>query len=748
MAKFRLRTKFLLSLLAISAGLTSATLLVVRYRLEKQVRNSISENLRNSVSNYQGFERLREAMLVQSARLIADLPLVRALMTSKDQATVQDGSAHVWQLSGSDLLLLVDGEGKVLGFHSKEQAANQQRLLGSLQFSLAKGDAWDWWFDGKHLYQVWIQPIYFGKQSQESLLGFLAIGDEIEDSQVRDLGNVTSSEIVFVYGREIAASTLSADQNGVLEQKIRAGDDLSGSEQEIRLGSERYLANTVRLSSSAGAFVTLSVLKSFDRATAFLRQLNGVLLVMGLVCIAAASLLAVFVAHTITKPLASLVAGVRALEKGDSTYPLSATGSDEIHEVTKAFVRMRSTLQKSKDEQEQLEQRLRQAHKMEAVGRLAGGVAHDFNNLLTIINGHSELLSDRLPGGDTGKHNLEQIRKAAGRAVAMTRQLLAFSRKQVLEPQIIDVNSVVAEMGKMLPRLIGENIEYKFDAGAKLALVKADPGQIEQVIMNLVVNSRDAMPTGGSIVVRTQNAVLDQEQALRRHPMEPGEYVLLTVEDTGHGMDEDTKAHIFEPFFTTKELGKGTGLGLATVYGVVKQSGGFIWVESTVGHGTKFEIYLPPTREKQFTSAPEKRTGAVPRGNETVLVVEDEDGVRELACEFLRTAGYSVLEAQNGAEALPLIEKEKREIHLVLCDVVMPKMGGVEFGQQLKRMRPGIKLIFMSGYTEYSAAGEAKNAPLAVLQKPFSFETLVTKVRNVLADSSPENPSALERSLR
>ena len=313
---------------------------------------------------------------------------------------------------------------------------------------------------------------------------------------------------------------------------------------------------------------------------------------------------------------------------------------------------MRASLESTQQEQKQLEERLRQAHKMEAVGRLAGGVAHDFNNLLTIIRGNSDLLKDREGSDAFHQKCVEQIQKASGRAVSMTRQLLAFSRMQVLQPRVIDLNGVVSELGKMIPRLIGEHIEYSFSPDPKLASVKADPGQIEQVILNLAANARDAMPSGGKLSVWTANVSVDEAEAAKRQPMTPGQYILLSVSDTGHGMDEATKSHIFEPFFTTKELGKGTGLGLATVYGIVKQSGGFIWVDSSPGAGTTFEIYLPQAAGKAATADPEEKNSPIPRGSETVLVVEDEAGVRELACQFLRVKGYNVLEAEGGHAAI------------------------------------------------------------------------------------------------
>jgi CheY-like chemotaxis protein len=336
---------------------------------------------------------------------------------------------------------------------------------------------------------------------------------------------------------------------------------------------------------------------------------------------------------------------------------------------------------------------------------------------------------------------VEQIQKAAGRAVSMTRQLLAFSRMQVLQPRVIELNTIVVEMGKMLPRLIGEDIEYVFFSDPKLAPVKADPGQIEQVILNLAVNARDAMPSGGSLTVRTSNIAIDEIEAGKRPPMTPGKYVLLSVTDTGHGMDEATKSHIFEPFFTTKEVGKGTGLGLATVYGIVKQSGGFIWVVSTPSEGTTFEIYLPQDSGSVSRAELDAKPTAVPDGNETIILAEDEPGVRELACQFLRVKGYTVLEAKDGHEALEVAALHPGTIHLLLSDMVMPKMNGGDLAGRLKAIRPNIKIAFMSGYSEFSRGEMGIQFPHApILQKPFSPATLVGVVREALAESNMEPP--------
>jgi len=384
-------------------------------------------------------------------------------------------------------------------------------------------------------------------------------------------------------------------------------------------------------------------------------------------------------------------------------------------------------------EQRALEQQLRQAQKMEAVGRLAGGVAHDFNNLLMVIKGHAELLLERGCADDWQLRKTEQIRKSADRAAALTQQLLAFSRMQVLQPKVIDLNAVAAEMGRMLPRLIGEDIELAIVTGPRLGRVKADPGQIEQVIMNLAVNARDAMPQGGKLLIETLNVELDEAYARRHPPLASGRYVMLAVSDTGVGMDAETQAHIFEPFFTTKEKGKGTGLGLATVYGVVKQSGGYIWLYSEPGQGTTFKIYFPRVEEAAEESRPAQTSAEPPPGWETILLAEDERDVREVAREFLGRSGYTVLEAKDGAEAIEIATRHPGPIHLLVTDMVMPGMGGRELAARLAALRPEIKVIYMSGYTEYAQTRQGEKDPSAgLLAKPFTRHTLASTVREVL----------------
>ncbi|HLH26780.1 MAG TPA: ATP-binding protein [Chloroflexota bacterium] len=389
-----------------------------------------------------------------------------------------------------------------------------------------------------------------------------------------------------------------------------------------------------------------------------------------------------------------------------------------------------------------LEAQLQQAQRLEAVGRLAGGVAHDFNNLLTVILGNSELLADRLAADDPRRSFVEEIRDAADGAAALVRQLLAFSRQQVLAPEVLDLNALLAEMRELLQRLAGERVALSIAPGAALGHVQADRSQLQQVILNLVVNARDAMPRGGTLTIETDNFEADATYTARRVPVPPGHYVMLAVGDTGHGMDAATQARIFEPFFTTKEHGKGTGLGLATVYGIVKQSGGYVWVYSEPGQGSTFKVYLPRVDAPATPPAPRAAPAVRLEGTETVLVVDDEDAVRSLVRAVLEARGYTVLVASGGDEALQVSERHPGAIDLLVTDVVMPGMDGRELVRRLRLTRPDLRVLYASGYTAHTMTRHGVLEPqMVLLQKPFTTEALARKVREAL--DAPPGPRLL-----
>ena len=400
-----------------------------------------------------------------------------------------------------------------------------------------------------------------------------------------------------------------------------------------------------------------------------------------------------------------------------------------------------------------LEEQLHQAQKMEALGQLAGSVAHDFNNLLSVIIGYSELLSANLGSEGPAGVRLETIKKAGQRAASLTSQLLAFSRRQALQPRVLNLNSLVTETQRMLQRLIGEDIEQKVLLDPVLSKTKADPGQIVQVIMNLAVNARDAMPRGGKLTIKTANTSFKDGVSFSGVAVPPGEYVLLSVSDTGTGMDEETRNRLFEPFFTTKAAGKGTGLGLATVYGVVKQSGGYVFADSEPGKGTTFKIYLPRVDlplQAPSSQATQGLPPEFPPGSETFLVVEDEPAFRDLLCEQVRSMGYQVLVASNGVEALQIAEQHKGPIRMLITDVIMPQMSGPDLAKNLTKLRGDTDVLYMSGYTDDKLSNILETDPeLTLIQKPFHIDDLVRKIQEILCrNDRHERASSVDLDLR
>jgi signal transduction histidine kinase len=722
-ANLRLRTKLLCSFSIVVAGLTCAALFVVHQTTKSHVQKDIESEAKSALLIFEVVEHQHQLALSHKADLLATV----AEMRNGDASTIEESSEDPWQSGDCNLFALADSKGKVVALQTSAKGLDVATAENMLQRTLAQHSATGWWYGAGHLYQIVVQPIYDRTEFGKTSLGSLVVGHEVDTREARDLGAISSSEVIFRYGDRGVVSTADPLKTEELAAKIKA----LPQQGRVELESEEFWANSVHLTSGVRPAVTLTVLRSYKDANAHLARLNNVLLGLGVVAVLGGGTLIFFISGAFTLPLVTLARGVRALEEGDYAYPLEAKGGDEVAQLTRAFDRMRGTLQRNEANRQQLEGQLRQAQRMEAMGRLAGGVAHDFNNLLTVIKGHSQLLLGNANASDSLTASSTQIAKAADRAASLTRQLLAFSRMQVLQPTVLQLNALVADMGKMLTRLIREDVSFSFLPGEALGRVKADAGQIEQVIVNLAVNACDAMPSGGKLSIETRNVTIEEEMARTRPPMVPGDYVLLTVTDTGQGMDAQTKARIFEPFFTTKELGKGTGLGLATVYGVVKQSGGYIWVESEPGKGAQFEIFFPRVLEAIEMSQENQKSGTPAGCNQTVLIAEDQDAVRELATEFLKSAGYMVLSARDGVEALELVMRLSIPIDLLLTDVVMPNMRGPELATQLKDLRPRMNVIFMSGYLDYDG-GETFAEGGFFLQKPFSRETLIGKVADAL----------------
>jgi len=431
---------------------------------------------------------------------------------------------------------------------------------------------------------------------------------------------------------------------------------------------------------------------------------------------------------------------VQTIRTGDQRYRTSSGRVIEVeaagHTIEYGGVQAELVVLMDVTQRRLLEDQLRQAQKMEAVGMLAGGVAHDFNNLLTIITGYSQLILNNLAAEDPNRQSAEQIMKAGERAATLTRQLLAFSRRQVLQPKVLDVNRLIGTLTSMLRRLIGEDIDLQLDLRDGLGQVNADPGQIEQVLMNLVVNARDAMPRGGTLTIETSNIDLDESYTRTHVTLKPGPYVMIAVSDTGTGMDENTKAHAFEPFFTTKAQGRGTGLGLSTVFGIVRQSGGGVDIYSALGKGTSAKVYLPRVDQPELVESPEQRAQAS-KGTETILVAEDDDMVRSLVKETLQRHGYDVLDAAGPVEAQKISDGHRGNIHLLITDVVMPKINGRDLATRLLRRRPTMKVLYMSGYTDGAVVNNGiLRKEVAFLQKPFTPAALADKVREVLEEKN------------
>jgi signal transduction histidine kinase/ActR/RegA family two-component response regulator len=709
-------------MVAVVFFLTAAVLALVQARMRTEIRANLASTLRTQTRVYADVESVRREQVQQSASFIAHQPSVKALMSTNDRVTVQDGSQWILPASHADLLILENPSGAALAVHAKSEDITSASVTPLLKAT--NGDE-DWWYISGHLYDVSLVPILAGAGEEERVLGRMALGREMRRETILSSGDFGKSAFTFERDGRVLLSSLPADVWQEFESALPRDAASSTAERVFQARGERWLASFVELPGDHP--VRLYCLQSFDQATSFLRELNRMLALLGAVAVLGGAFVTFLISRQITRPIEQLVAGTRLLKKGDFDFQIPIRGSDEVAHLGRAFKDMRDSLKKSRES-------MLRAARLEAVGRLAGGVAHDFNNLVMIIKGYSDMLMDAVPV--QSRPHLEEIKKAGDRASGLIRQLLAFSRKQILEPQVLDPNQSVRNMVKMLRVLIGEDIELVTNLSDEMLRVLMDPGQLEQVIMNLAVNARDAMPQGGKLVIETRLYRLDEPFAAANREVPPSDYALITVTDHGCGMDKETLAHIFEPFFTTKELGKGTGLGLATVDSIVQQSKGYVAVESEVGAGTTFKVYLPSIAGTASTSSAQ-RTAASVKGNGTILLVEDEPALRALAVTALKNLGYTVLEAGSGVQAIVIAKGHLHPIDVVVTDVVMPHMSGPELVEKLEETRQDFAVIFMSGYTDGLALARARiGTEVALLPKPFSTGELAAKIQEVRKKTS------------
>ncbi|MBI4456941.1 MAG: response regulator [Acidobacteria bacterium] len=720
-----LRWKTLLYSTTLLLALVAAMLFLVNYQAEQFVNNGITADLEQSRERIKSVEEQRLASLRLTAGLVASFPNLKALLAT-DVPTIRDFLVTYQQRNlSADLLIVLDSAGRVIARTDTLEPVSlpdvKVRWIGPLLAGQSATGVLD---TGNSVYHAAAMPAEAGG----TIFGFVIAGARLDNVFARVLRDFSESEVIILGNRVLGSTIPAASLPWQSDQKWKTADGTTGTKRPINIGGENYVAMTTGLDAKAKMWPLVVMLKSHDRAVEPYRRIRTGLLLLLLLATLAAIMGSAVLAHTLTAPIAKLVEGTRKVAAGNLDFRLDIDRRDEIGLLAQSFNTMIG-------ERKRLEEQFRQSQKMEAIGRLAGAVAHDFNNLLTAITGYGQMVLSRLNTDDPLHSDVAEILKAADRGSTLTRQLLTFSRRQVVVPKMLDLNFVVRDMEKLLRRLIRANIQLVTTLDPALGQVKADPGQIEQILLNLVVNAADAMPEGGKLTLETANVSTDgSSQGL--FGLGPGRYVILAVKDTGTGMNEEVRSHLFEPFFTTKEKGKGTGLGLATVYGIVQQSNGHIKVESELGRGSTFIIYLPRLDQTVETAEGRKTCNEESGGWETVLVVEDEPAPRELARRALEAKGYKVLEASSGKEAMALCAQHTGPLHLMITDIVMPEMSGPQLAEQIALLRPNTKVLFMSGYTDSVGHGKATIAS-AFLKKPFTADSLGQKVREIL-DVMPE----------
>jgi len=686
------------------------------------------------------------------ASLVTALPVFRAHMTDArlagDLATLEALADEYRTQLKADFIIIGDPAGTwtaAEGWPAGEMPA--AAIRSAIDESTAGRSARDFVPAGNHLYLVVSEPARFA----DEVLGTLTVGYALDDAIAARLAQETNCDVNIAAGGVLFASSLPKADRAALSSRIASDDLPPGGAGEprravIRVGDSEYIVGTFPLSSTESIHKGRLVLLQNWRPTAqFIDEIRRRLLATGAFILVIALAGSFAISRRMSQPLRDLARAATDIASGNWERQVPLRGSVEATMTADAFNAMTASLRHWHEEAKKRDDELRQAQKLEALGRLAGGIAHDFNNLLMAMRGYAELLLESLDS-DPRRGEVQEIINAADRAATLTKQLLAFSRRQAVKPRLVPLDKLVARVQQMLQRLIGAHIALTTTVPDGIAAVRADEGQLEQVVMNLSINARDAMPGGGRLRIELANVDLDGA-GHRPAELAPGRYVRLSVADTGSGMTPETRARIFEPFFTTKDAGQGTGLGLAMVYGIIAQAGGAIDVETALGHGTTFHIYLPAVHDVQVVQSvqalPEARGDAdleapataaiLPRPSETVLLVEDEASVRTFIAGALRSHGYKILEAANAEEALEIVRAALAPIHLLLTDVVMPGINGRELSEIVVRIQCNTRVLFMSGYSGDAVLRRGIETTGAhFLQKPFSIDALTTKIRETL----------------
>ncbi len=678
------------------------------------------------------------------AALVTALPVFRAHMTdprlASDIATLEAMSEEYRRQLKADFIVITEHTGRWTSQSGWPGRGEQADFLrASISKAVAGHPQRDIIVAGQRLYLVVSEPARFA----DEVLGTLTVGFALDDGVARRLAGLAQGDVNLVVDGRLYASSLTGADRAAIEGLLRDGAIKPGEAPEIeRIGNGEYVVDSfpLRASASAREAGRLILLHDWRPTAQFVAEVRSRLAAAGLVIFALAVGAGVMFSRRISRPLQDLADAARDIAAGNWMRRVAPGGTAEATIMAEAFNDMTVSLRQSHEEVRKRDDQLRQAQKMEAIGRLAGGVAHDFNNLLTAIKGYSELLLESLDRGDRRREDVLEITRATDRAAGLTRQLLAFSRRQLVTPRVLQLDTVVSGMGQMLRRLIGEHIELTSTVPADVWPIRADAGQMEQVVMNLVVNARDAMPSGGKVHVELANVIFTEPSVIRGLVVPAGSYVRLSVSDTGCGMDQETVSRIFEPFFTTKAEDRGTGLGLATVYGIVEQAGGVIQVETAPDAGTTFQVFLPRTFDQDLPAAihPLETSAAPLHTAVTVLLVEDDERVRTLLANRVSQLGYSVLEAEGGEQAIEVARAHSGPIHLLLTDVVMPRLNGRELAEQLAVERSEMRVLFMSGYSDDAILRHGiETATSQFIQKPFSIDALGSKIQEALRSASP-----------